>query len=78
LLAITLIFAYPVIFVGAGIALLAYVLDEIGLHRLLGLAGLFIFVVISFGVVWFFLAYAWPHISPVVDRVLDQFEVPEE
>jgi hypothetical protein len=39
---------------------------------LLGLAGLFVFVVISFGIALFFSVYAWPHIRPVINKVLDQ------
>jgi hypothetical protein len=66
------VFAYPVIFVGGLIVLLAYVSDHVGLSRLLGVAGLFVFVVVCIGLVVFFQVYVWPHTKPVTDKVLDQ------
>jgi hypothetical protein len=61
-----------VIFVGGLLWLLAYVLDHVGLSQPLGAAGLIGYLVFCFVAALFFLVYAWPHVSPVVGKVLDQ------
>jgi hypothetical protein len=69
---LTIVYAFPIIFVGGFLALLAYVLDHAGLSRLLGLSGLIAYLVFSFVAALFFSVYAWPHVSPVIDKVMDQ------
>jgi hypothetical protein len=66
------VFSYPLIFVGGFLTLVAYVLDHAGLSRLLGLSGLIAYLVFSFVTAMFFSVYAWPHVSPVIGKVMDQ------
>ena len=66
------VFSYPLIFVGGFLTLVAYFLDNAGLSRLLGLSGLIGYLVFSFVTALFFSVYTWPHVSPVIDKVMEQ------
>jgi hypothetical protein len=71
-LLLCIVYVFPVIFVGAFIALLAYVFDHIGLGRLIGITELILFVVISFAAALFFSAYVWPLVSAAIGNVMDE------
>jgi hypothetical protein len=71
-LLLTIVYAFPVIFVGGLLWLLAYVLDHAGLTQPFGAAGLIGYLVFCFVAALFFSVYAWPHVSPVIDKVMDQ------
>jgi hypothetical protein len=67
-----IVYAFPVIFVGGLLWLLAYVLDHSGLTQPLGAAGLIGYLVFCFVTGLFFSVYASPHASPVISKVMDQ------
>jgi hypothetical protein len=62
------VFMFPLVFGAGFIFLTAWTADALLPHSLLVLA--FVAVFCLFGLV-FFSAFAWPHISPVVDKLLD-------
>ena len=62
------VWAFPAIFVVGFTFLAAFILDAVGVGRI-GIAALALFIVLWFAAFLFFSAFAWPHISPTIDKI---------